>query len=271
MCLLNLQAVPGNYQSEEHAIFAVLKKIERLQKEHAIYLRGSLAYYGILGFRSRHCHDIDLAASNPEEAANVLGLAVDTKEVDCIAGHIGYMLHGIQNVLSIEILRYLSDIKTVPVSFPHMASDKDQWAETDTAADCFCQVECISPEMILTEKLFSTAYALREKPFHEYSVRKNLFDLFQLFHHQRIHKFFPSRHSLYSYIETHLYIERDRKDRFISAGQMLDTLSRISDIAVCPLTSTDMQLLSAHGINNTENCCISGKAFWASLEEILQK
>jgi len=98
MSSLSTQDFPGDYQSEEQVVFALLKKIERLQKEYAIYLRGSLAYYSILGFWGRRCNDIDLAAFDPAEAAHVLGLSLDTPRIDCIEGHRGaYRVYSMWN------------------------------------------------------------------------------------------------------------------------------------------------------------------------------
>lgn len=269
MSALRTQDLQGDYQSEEQAVFALLQKIERLQKEYAIYLRGSLAYYGILGFCGRHCNDIDLAAFDPAEAAHVLGLSVDTSRIDCIEGHIGYTLCGIRNILSVEILRYPRDTNTVTVSFPFIVANKCWRLRSDFTVGSCCRIACISLEQIITEKLFSMAYALREEPTDEHPLYKNLFDLSQAFRHRTVHRFFSSRDILCRYMEAYLYIERDRENRFTSIEQMLTALSRIADISICPSKFIYFRPISIQGEHNIENEHIVAKALLASLERTL--
>lgn len=267
MGALRTQDLPGDYQSEGQAIFALLQKIERLQKEYAIYLRGSLAYYGILGFCGRRCNDIDLAAFDPAEAAHVLGLSIDIPRADCIEGHIGYTLCGIRNILSVEILRYPHDTNTVTVSFPLTVAD---WRlKSDFAVRSYCRIACISLEQIITEKLFSMAYALRDEPINEYSVYKNLFDFSQAFRHHTVHRFLSSRDILYRYMEAYLYIERNRENRFTSLEQMLAALSRIVDISICPSKFINFHPISIQGEHNVEDEYIVEKSLLAFLDLIL--
>lgn len=271
MSALSTQDLPGDYQLKEQAVFALLQKIERLQKEHAIYLRGSLAYYGILGFCGRRCNDIDLAAFDPTEVAHVLGLSVDTLGIDCIEGHIGYTQRGISSVLSVEILRYPRDINTVMAVFPLIGVDVGWQIESDTAVRPCCRIACISLEQIMTEKLFSMAYALREEPIGEYSVYKNLFDLSLACHHHTVHTFFSSQDVVYQYMEAYLHIERNRENRFTSIEQMLAALSRIADVSTAPSKVINSGLISMQGEHNAESELATAKALLASLGDICSK
>lgn len=234
MGALSVQDFHEDYQTEAQAVFALLQKIERLQKEHPIYLRGSLAYYGILGFCGRRCSDVDLAAFDPVEAARVLGLSIDTSRIDCVEGHIEYTLRGIRNILSVDILRYPRDTNTVMATFPLIVADTGWRVKIDNTVGSHCLISCISLEQIITEKLFSMAYALKEEPIDEYLVYKNLFDLSQAIHHHTVDRFFSSRDILCQYISAYLHIERNRENRFTSVEQILTALSRIADISISP-------------------------------------
>jgi len=211
--------LPDPVQSEDQAVLALLKKVEQLQKTFDISLRGSLAYYGILGFSGRRCHDIDFAAYDPAEAAKELGLSVDIRRNDCVEGHIGYLLAGNRKRLAVEILRFPRDIDTLTVIFP---------LDTENTTLPDVRIRCTSLEQILTEKLFSLAYALREAPANRNCVEKHLLDLSYLSGRLAENRLFSSQSIFYQDLRDYLSIERDREDRFSSVGQMLSALSLLT-------------------------------------------
>lgn len=211
--------LPDPVRSEDQAVLALLKKVEQLQKTCNISLRGSLAYYGILGFSGRRCHDIDFAAYDPVEAAKELGLSVDIRRKDCVEGHIGYSLAGDRKTLALEIQRFPQDIETLTVRFP---------LDTEDATLTDIWIRCISLEQILTEKLFSIAYALREAPADWNCVEKHLLDLSYLSNRLAENRLFSSRSVFYQDLRDYLSIERDRKDRFSSVGQVLSALGLLT-------------------------------------------
>ena len=207
--------------------FSSLHRLQSKTLHPSVFLRGSHAFYYLLGCTTRICNDIDLIAENPVAALTELGVTIESVGDDFACGHMEGTIYSQSVKLNVEAVQIMKPVDTCSVeSIPLLWSHCPEYVQEFLPHFKRVSLMCVSMKHLVVDKIFSIAYSLRDTPpgIQNKTLAKSLFDLSFAKNKIGLSQFLTNRAMLLQEMQAHMQQEMKRKDRFSSLGQLSELL-----------------------------------------------